>query len=375
MKIIYKGIASGDNSKAIIAFSQGNYKSSYDIWQNILEKDPSNVSALKGISFAAFLDQQNREALSYTEEALSYSANDSELYNLLALIYLQNGKVENSIETLLNGLEIQKSTLLQHTLDKIRQLKNPDHAKNISILPLITITLAYSKFTLTPYINKLGIHSIWIFGGLVILLLIIFYPSLRNGVLSLNIRNRSTYSPATKVDIKNIKNIINSRENFRIILDEKVIIHKFEQLKQAISSRNPNKARILVNELLASNASLAIKERVGILESFIVDSTIDNIDYVPTYREIAIAPVIYEGVMLRWQGTIANLHHQGRKKTTFDLLINFLGNGQVEGIAAIEIKGLQEFNNGDKVTIMGLFDGLTSDNRVIIQAKKIIPIL
>lgn len=374
MKIEYKGVTSKDHSKAIVAFSQGNYKLACTIWQNILNNTPSDILALKGLAFSTFLEQHDREAQSYIEEALSYSANDAELYNLLALINLRNGKVENSIEILLNGLEIQKTPLLQKTLNKIRHLKNPDYAKNISIMPLVHITLPHANFSIKHFFNNMGINNLWLIGGIVILLLIFFYPALRNGVLALNIRNRNSVFPATKASIKGLKNIINSRANFRVILDEKVIIQKFEELKKAISDQNPNRARILVNTILASNASLAVKERVEILESFIVDATTDNIDYVPTYADISIAPAIYNGVMLRWQGMIANLHHQGRKLTTFDLLINFIGNGQVEGIAAVEIKGLKEFNNGDKVTVMGLFGGITSDNRVIIQAQRILPL-
>ena len=150
-------------------------------------------------------------------------------------------------------------------------------------------------------------------------------------------------------------------------------MRKFEELKTAISDQKHNKAKMLVNELLASNASLAVKERISILESFIIDPSTDNIDYVPSYAEIAVAPTIYQGIILRWQGTVANINHQGRKKTSFDLLVNFLGNGQVEGLAAVEVAGLQELNNGDKVTVMGPLLGITKDNRVIIEGQKIVP--
>ena len=373
MKIISSGLAKGDHTKSIVFFKKGNYKDASSIWGKILDSQKDDIVALKGLSCCLFIENKHKEARSYLEEASSYAATDPEITNLIALTHLSDGNVQQAIEVILDAQELQSHPLLNETLNQIKKLKDPDHAKNMSLLPLIQLTLP-STTILSPQI-LIQIKKYIPFVALVIIFssLYLAYPQLRNWATSLNIRNRGEISPATQVSIKGINDIINARENFTIILGEKVIVRKFEELKTAISDQKHNKAKMLVNELLASNASLAVKERISILESFIVDPSTDNIDYVPSYAEIAVAPAIYQGVILRWQGTIANVNHQGRKKTSFDLLVNFLGNGQVEGLAAVEVPGLQELNNGDKITVMGPILGITKDNRVIIEGQKIVP--
>ncbi len=377
MKIISSGLAKKDHVQAIIFFQKGNYKDASSIWAKIVEIKSDDTLALKALACCLFIDDKTREALSYLEEASAYAATDPEITNLLALIHLSNGNVQQAIEVILDAQELQTHPLLNKTLNAIKQLKDPTHAKNMPLISLIQLTLPrttlISNKIFAPLIQFVKRFKMLIFLVILFSFLYLVYPQLRNWATSLNIRNRGEISPATEVSIKGIKDIINARENFRIILDEKVIIRKFEQLKTAISEQHHNKAKMLVNELLASNASLAVKERISILESFIIDPSTDNIDYVPTYAEIAVAPAIYQGVMLRWQGTIANIHHQGRSTTSFDLLVNFLGNGQVEGLAAIETEGFQELNNGDKITVIGPILGISKDNRVIIKGQKIIP--
>lgn len=378
MRILSKGSAPKVHRKAIEAFVQGHYKTAGQEWSQLLEKNPYDFIALKGLGFLYFLEGQYREARSYFSDAAGINANDPEIYNVLALIAIHEGQVDYGIDILLDALDRVDSPLLKNTLEKVRKIGNPDLAKNIPLMPLLQITLPGSGFSLKKWFNstadRLGVHLIWIGAALMIGLAILFYPEIRNAALSANLINRANaLSPATQVSIKGITDIVNARENFRIVLSEQVIIRKFEDLKAAISAKRYNKARILANELLASNAALAVKERVGILESFIPDPDPDSIDYVPSYAEIAVAPAVYEGVMLRWQGTVANLHHQGRKKTTFDLLVNFLDQGLVEGIALVEAAGFHELNNSAKITVIGPLQGLTKDNRVIIKAERLLP--
>ncbi len=374
MKISYIGTAKGLHAQAVKNFAKGNYKIAYDTWSTILDKSSGDIVALKGLAYCCVLEDKDREARSYLDEAISYAANDPEIPNLIAIIYLQNGQVQEAIETLLEAIERKSDPLLTKTLNTIKDLKTPDSAKMISTKPLMHLTLPSAGYLLEN--TKAAFLKFAPIGipVLLVLLLILLYPYMRNTALGLNIQNRGGITAATEINIKGIKEIVNARENFKIILDADLIKYKFEQLRKSISDQHHNRARILVNELFASNASFAIKERVEIMEGFIIEPTVDSVDYVPTYKEIAIAPAIYEGVMLRWQGTIANLHHQGRKKTTFDLLVNFVGQGQIEGIAAVELEGMQELNNGEKITVIGPVLGITEDNRIIMRGDKILPL-
>lgn len=373
MKIISKGLAKGKQKDAIICFQKGAFKEAMTILTKLVDSDATNIVNLKILASCLFIDERIREARSYLEEAKDNASMDPEVTNLLALTYLHEGNVQQAIAVILDAQELQNHVLLNTTLDKIRALKNPEYASSLPLVSMIQLTIPGIGFLeslkTNETVNKYLPICLPVLG---ILLFIVFYPNLRNIVTKMDIRNRSEISPATQVSIQGIKSIVDARENYRIVLDEKVIIRKFEELKMALSQQRYNRAKILVNELLASNASLALKERVTILEGFIEESNIDNIDYIPKYAEIAVAPAIYEGIMLRWTGTVANIHHQGRQKTTFDLLVNFVGQGLVEGMALVELEGLQEFNNGDKVSVIGPVIGMTEDNRVIMKGERVL---
>ncbi|MGL4562488.1 MAG: tetratricopeptide repeat protein [Brevinema sp.] len=368
MKIISKGFVTGNSAKAICFFYKGNYQQASKIWRGIYKVNPQDINAAKGLAFCSMMDESFGEALEYLEEIKPSATTDPEIYNFIALLHLKSGKVSQATEIILNALEIlPKDPLLQKTLEHIRHTNDREHAKTISILPLIQLTMPITWGTL--FYHKKIVATFAMMFLFLFMLRAIWNPVYR--ILDTIFRfEKVIVTPINDFEIKDMDQIINSRENYRIVLSEEVILRKFEELKKALNAKQPNRSRILANELLASNAGVAVKERVSILEAFIPEATPDNIDYIPTYAEIASAPALYKGVVLRWKGLTTNLH-KTRKLLTFDLLINFIDGKKVEGIAAVEITTHNpriHYFNGEDVTVTGHFDGMTPDNRVIIKA-------
>ncbi|MGL4389213.1 MAG: tetratricopeptide repeat protein [Brevinema sp.] len=387
--IIFKGLVKNDQAIALDAFYKGNYKQAGEIWRNIYNKNNEDTVAVKGLAFCAMMEESFREAIEYLESIKPIATKDPEIYNFIALLYLKEGKVTEATDIILNALEIiPKNLLLQKTLERIRNINNSEHAKTISIISMVQLTLPMStrfffqqKQILIPTIILLVIL-------LIVGVLLPHYKSIYNTLNLLFQLEPITVTPINDIEIKDLDQIVNARENFRIVLSESIIEKKFQELKQAISKNQVNKARILASELLASNASLGVKDRVSILEAFIPEANPDQIDYVPSYAEIASAPLLYKGIIIKWNGKTTNIY-KGKNLLTFDLLINVANWKKVEGIAAAEIstntiihhyfnnEKVDTYNNkihyynGEDVIITGYFEGLTSDNRVIVKTTKL----
>ena len=178
----------------------------------------------------------------------------------------------------------------------------------------------------------------------------------------------------TQVTIKDIETLVAERENYKILLSEAEVEQKFNMVKYYLENKERNKAVITINEILNSNAHELVKEHVLILQSFIPDPDPDSLGYIPDCREVVKRPLIYKDVYIKWNGTVANLQHKGHEETAFDLLINFVDEGIVDGIAFVTVPGWLDIRNKDKVAVYGTIAGIQMDNRVVIIGDQVVPI-
>ncbi|MGL5253821.1 MAG: hypothetical protein ACRC9L_02185 [Brevinema sp.] len=366
MHIQFKGTAPKKHKIAVAAFCSGNYKLARKEWEEM--DDPI---ALKGMGYICLRESLFREAASYFEELIQSAAYDPEAYNGLALAYLGDGKDTQAVEVLLDATDNIKSPLLDKTLEAIRLSKG-----SVALASLIVVTMPSNGVNISLFVKnlakKIGWRLIPILIFLLVGLLFWSYPYLRNGILKLNIRNRAAAQLPSNPTIIGMAQILEARENLLPPMDDETASAKVAQLRELISMNKPNQSRILANEILSSEGSEAIKERAYVLEGFIGEANYENIDYIPSYTELASRPFLYKGVVVRWEGVVAKVNHQGRSSTSFDLLIGYDGSPQVQGIAAVEIRGMEEIANGNRVTVIGLFKGIDPDNKAVITPYRII---
>jgi len=208
--------------------------------------------------------------------------------------------------------------------------------------------------------------------GLAGILLYFLAPTIVN-ILEAYRMERSGVS-FSQVTIKDIEKLVAERENYKILLSAAEVEQKFNMVKYYLENKERNKAVITINEILNSNAHEQVKEHVIILQSFIPDPNPDSLGYIPDCREVVKRPLIYKDVYVKWNGTVANLQHKGHDETAFDLLINFVDEGVVDGIALVTIPGWLDIRNKDKVAVYGTIAGIQMDNRVVIIGDHVAPI-
>ena len=355
-----------------------------DLLTPFVGQHPDHIFAMKLLSAVLIELGYYKEAIRYFQNILSINKNDIESLNALAYFELLDGKTETSVNHLLDAIYIDdKNQKLKDNLEKLRSIKDvkvftsmnkPGDFIFINIPDEPLIEKLFARLTQvfhSKYKNAFIVFSVLLILGLFFYL---FYPVLLNFAQNYNFTSSIGKNRITRVTIKDIDKMVQERQNVNLKLSPLEVKNKFEMIRGFMEEKRYNRAHILVNELLNSNADDMIKERVMIMESLIPEVQLESIDFVPQTQDVLKLPFLYKDVAIRWSGTIANMEHIDRKETAFDLLINFVNDGIVDGIAECHYEGFQKVMNKDKIAVFGTIAGITMDNKIVIKGKQIISI-
>ncbi len=370
--------------KAVSLFKKEQFLGCVNILDEYLVHHEKDLPALKIMGFALIETGKYLEARRYFSRAQAINRNDIETLNALAYLDLSQGDINSGINNLLDALYIDKENeKIKANLEMLKGNKDPKiifsltKAREFLIIRLPELPwmdefaerffawLKTPSFRLILFIAG---------GGLLALFLTLAWPGMRNWLE--NYRYTRGFGPGQyqNISIQDIDNLVEQRKNYKIKLDPDDIERKFALIKQNLEMGKRNRAVLLINEILHSNAPEQMKEHTLIFQSFVPDGSPTTIDYNPHYRDVVKAPFLYKDVFIKWQGTIANLEHKGKEETSFDLLINFVNDAVVEGMAQPHFPGDIKIRAGEKVTVFGTIAGITLDNKVIIKGQQIVPI-
>lgn len=285
-------------------------------------------------------------------------------YNKLAYIYSRHNEKENAIIAWCKSLEKKKNNLpAKKALDYIKGQGREVNLIEDTFFEEITCRepayIPFKKMFLT-------ICAI-VLAGLLILSAIRYLP----GVIK-KIRTNTGRKEIAKVVIDDYNpNIIakpkNEEEHYSY--NENEIRKQFDTIKDKIIHDDTDQAIIQINRLRLSNASISVKAKLDILESFIDEPDYADFKNSITYQEIKENPAIYNNVYIKWYGRIVNsVYDRKAGEIGFNLVVGDEANGIVEGIIPVLFtKRVIAENNkygtvfgrvvvaGDRITIDGKF--------------------
>ncbi|URA09304.1 tetratricopeptide repeat protein [Thermospira aquatica] len=332
----------------------------------------------KWLGFLYLMIGKDQEAERILSRLARIFPHDIEIQNALAYLLLKRKKTDEAVTRLLDALYSEENhPLLKKNLELLRSENLESWLATHSWSDFVFFTLP--REGQAPFWENIGSHPLWRFVvpivmiGVVFFLFFLIYPSLINLAQRYQqMRFRQMGTMVESYSIQDIEKLVEERQKYSIKLTEEEVGKKFEMLKDLIYEGKRNQAIILINELLNSNASEQVKEHVRIFESFVPKPDPKNIDFNPSCRDVLRTPFLYRDVYVNWVGTVANLFFQQRKETSFDLLINFVDEATVEGIATVKMPGFQsELRNGQKVRMFGRIAGIQIDNKVVILDPEI----
>jgi tetratricopeptide (TPR) repeat protein len=368
--------------RAVSNYRNQKYVEAVNLLIPFVEEYEYHIMALKLLGISLIETGRLEDAAGYLQSAFKQNRNDPETLNALAYLELINGRNETGITYLLDAVYLdEENDKLKRNLERVRAAENPalflKMGKAYTFLfinlpdqpPLREFMEKAGEFIRKPVIRYIIIGLV---AGLAGILLYFLAPTIVN-ILEAYRMERSGVS-FSQVTIKDIEKLVAERENYKILLSAAEVEQKFNMVKYYLENKERNKAVITINEILNSNAHEQVKEHVIILQSFIPDPNPDSLGYIPDCREVVKRPLIYKDVYVKWNGTVANLQHKGHDETAFDLLINFVDEGVVDGIALVTIPGWLDIRNKDKVAVYGTIAGIQMDNRVVIIGDHVAPI-
>lgn len=368
---------------AVKHYRKKKYADVVEVLSPLVDNFEISLFGLKLIGMAMINTGHLAEAKRNLQRALSANRNDPEVLNGLAYVELTEGNVNPAVNHLLDGLYVdQNNGRLRLNLERIKNMKDPKvylsmHKPDEFIyLELPQPTFMESASELIGNLARTRAAKLGLLGLILLVLFIIgylFYPAIVNTLQDVRARRLGygEYNWNYSISINNIEDLVSERDNLSISLTENEIEENFYMIRENIQEGNRNMALYLINMLRNSNADEVVKERVLILGEFVPEPDVSDIDYNPTYSDVAAAPMLFTDLFVRWRGTIANVEHDGRDATAFILLINFVDEAVVDGVASVEFDEFVHVMNGEKVTVYGTVSGIDDDNAVLLDGYQI----
>ncbi len=151
--------------------------------------------------------------------------------------------------------------------------------------------------------------------------------------------------------IEGMTELIKFSGGFTEILRVDEIQALFKEIQDLLQEYRDNEARKLMNRLLRSNASDSVKEQVYALFELLQKPDFTSKIFPYTLKEISDDPGLYQGVFVRWQGSVANLEVL-EENIIFDLLVGYHEGRILEGVAKAELGFAVRVDNGDPVDVL-----------------------
>jgi hypothetical protein len=126
----------------------------------------------------------------------------------------------------------------------------------------------------------------------------------------------------------------------------------FQKAKSELLAYRDNLAVVDINRILLSNAAPSVKERARLLKGFVMQPTFDTVKDPYLYAAVAKQPGLYDGAAVIWRGKVANLL-ASKSPITFDLLVGYDQEKQLEGIVPVTLPFAADIGNGDAVEVLG----------------------
>ncbi len=146
--------------------------------------------------------------------------------------------------------------------------------------------------------------------------------------------------------------LVDPAESALFTMGERDVARVFGEAKQNLLAWRDNPAIVDLNRILASNASLGVKERARILKGLTVPATFDTLQARYSFREVAAQPVLYDGCTVAWQGKVANLAVSA-EAITFDLLVGYQQERELQGIVPVRLGFAADIDNGIAMEVLG----------------------
>ncbi len=336
--------------KAFKYYRKKNYKRAIFNFEEALRRKKNDPQIYYYLGVLSILTGDLDGARRYFRSGLLKNEGNLDLMKGLSYIYIKDERIEDAIG--LWGEILEKRPYDKRIKQVLKRLRLSEDVEKF-IEELKPEDILYMK---PPFFVKIKPYFV---GLLILLILIIFglifylsplYDKALNKFFPMIVELKS-------VELPEEKNLImpNADEAF-YYFNDKELKNSFIKIKRYIYKGKINRAIVLLNKIMYSNALPQVKERFRLLYKFIETPDPLSLDYNPQFYEIVKDPIAYKGVYVLWSGRIANLI-KGKDTVEFDLLVNYIDEDTIAGIAHVKLAGKYYIENKMKVQVFGKYEG------------------
>jgi tetratricopeptide (TPR) repeat protein len=157
--------------------------------------------------------------------------------------------------------------------------------------------------------------------------------------------------------------------SYRYILTRDEVIGLYNEAREFFNEYRDEKAKYILNRILQSNASAAIKNKAALLKSYTVIPGFDTLKDSFSYGEVAVEPLLYRDCYVVWKGMAANVT-RNEHTVSFDLLVGYDTRRVMEGAVNVGLDFPAEINPSVPMEVLGKIVILSGD-RFMLEAEGI----
>lgn len=158
-------------------------------------------------------------------------------------------------------------------------------------------------------------------------------------------------------------------EGKKYSFSEKEIKEKFEYAKKAILEGKSVDSQVTINQIKNSNASLQVKNKVSILETFIDEPDYGSFKNSVSFDDFIKDKDLYNNVYVFWDGRVTNKSLY-KEKIAFDFIIGDETTGTIEAIIPTIFNKAIVVENKDQIRLFGKIK--YENSKIFIEGKYLV---
>jgi len=271
-------------------------------------------------------------ALTYFRRAREIRMRDPQVLLGLAVLHLRRGETDRAVELYLEVLEKESGNKkAKNALHVIRTKGDPEALS--AFIESGRLERLYPPAPRVPLsagkLAALSLAAVAAAGAVAFFLMalgLVDAPKVRqqrrDGVEDLRLEAEDKKAPAE------------AGGSYRYVLTQKRVLDEFEEARRLFLDYRDEAAKVRINRILESNASVAVKQKARLLAEYAAVPGFDTLkDRIP-YSEAVKDSALYRDVHIVWRGMATNLR-EGEKTTDFDLLVGYDTRSKLEGIVPV----------------------------------------
>ena len=354
-------------TKASRLIRSGKYEAAVRLLQPEVTRYHGSFNYYYLLGAACLYSGDTGGALTYFRLAHEADGKDPLAILGLAVLYLRRNETARALDFYLNVLEINPGNRIAKKAMKLIRKHAGTEAFSSLLLETGKISSLYPPVPFAGFFRKEIFAALAVFAAACIaaygvLVFLRFFPNPFNP--------RGTRQGTREFSLTREERMasVESGGSYSYELTRPQAVELYEKAVSLFNARRDDAARVNLNKILESNAADVLKNRAGILISFLETPGFDTFHKSDNtvFAEVKKDPLLYNGVHVIWRGRAANIKIIDTM-TELDLLVGYDNRETFEGYVQVVFNSAVSINPERPVEILGKIIPVNNDEGLYLE--------